>query len=157
MNPSRLLPDLQCSIMAEDVRQEVQGSFVLVGVLGFIRVPQVPVTAYKLCVFNRWTSGLGQFTETVRFLAPDQSTVLRTGQTRFALQDAMHHATNLTVLGQLQFPVAGVYHVEVLVDEVMKIRYPLPVVVVPPTPPRTTSSGPSPESNESKSPPGPDR
>jgi hypothetical protein len=157
MNLSRLLPDLQCSIMAEDVRQEVQGSFVLVGVLGFIRVPQVPVTAYKLCVFNRWTSGLGQFTETVRFLAPDQSTVLRTGQTRFALQDATHHATNLTVLGQLQFPAAGVYHVEVLVDEVMKIRYPLPVVVVPPTPPRTTSSGASPESNEPKPPPGPDR
>jgi hypothetical protein len=156
MNPSRLLPDLQCSIMAEDVRQEVQGSFVLVGVLGFIRVPQVPVTAYKLCVFNRWTSGLGQFTETVRFLAPDQSTVLRTGQTRFALQDATHHATNLTVLGQLQFPVAGVYHVEVLVDEVMKIRYPLPVVVVPATPPRTSSGAPSAESNEPK-PPEPQR
>jgi hypothetical protein len=157
MNPSRLLPDLQCSIMAEDVRQEVQGSFVLVGVLGFIRVPQVPVTAYKLCVFNRWTSGLGQFTETVRFLAPDQSTVLRTGQTRFALQDATHHATNLTVLGQLQFPVAGVYHVEVMVDEVMKIRYPLPVVVVPATPPRTTSGAPSPDSNEPKPPPEPQR
>jgi hypothetical protein len=153
MNPSRLLPDLQCSIMAEDVRQEVQGSFVLVGVLGFIRVPQVPVTAYKLCVFNRWTSGLGQFTETVRFMAPDQTTVLRTGQTRFALQDATHHATNLTVLGQLQFPVAGVYHVEVLVDDVMKIRYPLPLVVVPPAPPRTSSGPPpDPESKEPKPP-----
>lgn len=139
MNPSRILPDLQCSIIAEDVRQEVQGSFGLVGVLGFIRVAQVPVTAYKLCVFNRWTSGLGQFTETIRFVAPDQSTVLRTGQTRFVLQDATHHATNLTVLGQLQFPVAGVYFVEVLVDEVMKLRYPFPVVVVPPQQPRTAT------------------
>jgi hypothetical protein len=156
MNPSRLLPDLQCSIMAEDVRQEVQGSFVLVGVLGFIRVPQVPVTAYKLCIFNRWTSGLGQFTETVRFMAPDQTTVLRTGQTRFALQDATHHATNLTVLGQLQFPAAGVYQVEILVDEVMKIRYPLPVVVVPPTPPRSApGTATAPESNEPKPPAGP--
>lgn len=142
--------------MAEDVRQEVQGSFVLVGVLGFIRVPQVPVTAYKLCIFNRWTSGLGQFMETVRFMAPDQTTVLRTGQTRFVLQDATHHATNLTVLGQLQFPAAGVYHVEILVDEVMKIRYPLPVVVVPPTPPRSTAgTPPAPESNDPKPPAGP--
>jgi hypothetical protein len=153
MNPSRLLPDLQCSILAEDVRQEVHGSFVLVGVLGFIRVPQVPVTAYKLCVFNRWTSGLGQFTETVRFMAPDQTTVLRTGQTRFALQDAAHHATNLTVWGQLQFPVAGIYHVEVLVDEVMKIRYPLPVVVASPGPPRpATGSQPANEPRSSDSP-----
>jgi hypothetical protein len=57
------------------------------------------------------------------------------------------------VLGQLQFPAAGVYHVEILVDEVMKIRYPLPVVVVPPTPPRSAAgSPPTPESNEPKPP-----
>lgn len=140
MNPSRILPDLQCSLLAEDVRQEVQGSFVLVGVLGFLRVPKVPITAYKLCVFNRWTSGLGPFVETVRLLAPDQTTALRTGQTRFVLQDANHHATNLTVLGQLQFPMAGIYHIEVLVDEIMKIRYPVPVVVVPPASPQSTPS-----------------
>jgi hypothetical protein len=158
MNPSRLLPDLQCSLLAEDVRQEVHGGFVLVGVLGFIRVPQVPVTAHKLCVFNRWTSGLGQFTETVRFMAPDQTTVLRTGHTRFVLQAAAHHATNLTVLGQLQFPVAGIYHVEILVDEVMKIRYPLPVVVVPPGPPRSASGGqPTSDQKSSESPADPDR
>jgi hypothetical protein len=132
MNPSRILPDLQCSIICEDVRQEINGNFILVGVLGFVRVPQLPVTAHKLCIFNRWTSGLGQFTEIVRLIAPDQTTVLRSGQTRFALQDAAHHATNLTLLGQLQFPAAGVYHVEVLVDDVMKIRYPFPVVLAPP-------------------------
>jgi hypothetical protein len=34
------------------------------------------------------------------------------------------------VFGNLEFPAAGVYHVEVLVDEVMKLRYPVPVVVV---------------------------
>jgi hypothetical protein len=132
MNPSRILPDLQCSLVCEEVRQEINGNFILVGVLGFVRVPQVPITAHKLCVFNRWSSGLGQFTEVVRFVAPDQTSVLRAGQTKFALQDAAHHATNLTLLGQLQFPVAGVYHVEVLVDDVMKIRYPFPVVLVPP-------------------------
>ncbi len=132
MNPSRILPDLQCSIVCEDVRQEVNGNFILVGVLGFVRVAQVPVTAYKLCVFNRWSSGLGQFTEAVRLLAPDQATVLRTGQTKFALQDAAHHATNLTLLGQVQFASPGVYYLEVSVDEVMKIRYPFPVVLAPP-------------------------
>lgn len=132
MNPSRILPDLQCSLICEDVRQEINGNFILVGVLGFVRVPQVPITAHKICVFNRWTSGLGQFTEVVRLVAPDQTSVLRTGQTRFALKDAAHHATNLTLLGQVQFPAAGVYYVEVLVDEVMKLRFPFPVVVAPP-------------------------
>ena len=37
----------------------------------YIRVPQLPVTAQKLCVYTRWTSGLGQFVEATRFLAPD--------------------------------------------------------------------------------------
>lgn len=132
MNPSRILPDLQSSLVCEEVRQEINGNFILVGVLGFVRVPQVPITAHKLCLFNRWTSGFGQFTEVVRLIAPDQSTVLRTGQTRFTLQDASHHATNLTLLGQVQFPAAGVYYIEILVDEVMKLRFPFPVVVVPP-------------------------
>ena len=32
----------------------------------------------------------------------------------------------------MEFKTAGTYYVEVLVDEVMKLRYPIPLVVVPP-------------------------
>jgi hypothetical protein len=32
----------------------------------------------------------------------------------------------------LKIETAGTYYVEVLVDDVMKLRYPLPVVVTPP-------------------------
>jgi hypothetical protein len=138
MNPSRILPDLQCALLCEDIRQEVNGNFILVGVLGYLRVPQVPLTAFRLCVFTRWTAGLGQFTESVRLIAPDQTTVLRKGQVKFALQDATQHSTNVIVLPQVALATAGVYYVEVLVDEVMKLRFPLPVVVVtPPAAPGT--------------------
>src|SRR5207247_1033302 len=68
----------------------------------------------------------------VRLIAPDQTTVLRKGQVKFALQDPSHHATNVTVFPQVEFPAAGVYYVEVLVDDVMKIRFPVPVAVVQP-------------------------
>lgn len=132
MNPTRILPDLQCSLLCEDVRAETSGGFVIVGVLGIVRVPQVPITAYKICVFNRWTAGLGQFTESLRLIAPDQTTVLRKGQVKFVLQDAAHHATNVTMLPQVEFTAAGIYYVEILVDDVMKLRFPLPVLVVPP-------------------------
>jgi len=132
MNATRILPDLQCSLLCEDVRPEASGNFIIVGVIGFVRVPQLPVTAYKLCVFNRWTAGFGQFTESVRLIAPDQTTVLRKGQVKFALQDPTHHATNVTVFPQVEFTGAGVYYIEVLVDEVMKIRFPLPVALVQP-------------------------
>ena len=140
MNPTRILPDLQCSLICEDVKQEVNGNFIVIGIIGFIQVPQVPVSAFKLCIFNRWTAGVGAFTESVRLIAPDQTTVLRQSQVKFAVKDATHHATNVTVFGQIKFEVAGVYYLEVLVDDVMKLRFPLPLVLVQP-PAGTTPAG----------------
>ncbi|HEY0549995.1 MAG TPA: hypothetical protein VGF13_10365 [Verrucomicrobiae bacterium] len=131
MQATRILPDLQCSLLCDDIRQEVTGNLMLIGVLQVVRVPQLPVTAFKICVVNRWTAGVGQFTESYRLLAPDQTTVLRKGDTKFTLQDANHAQTNVTFLAQVQFETPGVYFVEVLVDDVMKLRYPLPVLVVP--------------------------
>src|SRR5271156_5864814 len=112
MQPTRILPDLQASLMCEDVKQEATGNFFLVGVINLIRVPQLPVVAGRLCVFNRWTAGIGQFTETVRLIAPDQTTVLRKAEVKFPLKDAALHATNITVFGQLEFKTAGTYFIE---------------------------------------------
>jgi hypothetical protein len=126
------MPDLQCSLVCEEVRQEATGSFFLIGVINFIRVPQLPIVALKLSVFNRWTAGVGQFVESVRLVAPDQTTVVRKAEVKFALQDANLHATNVTVFPQVEFKMPGAYYVEVLVDDVMKLRYPVPVIVAPP-------------------------
>jgi hypothetical protein len=134
MNAARILPDLQCSLLCEDIRQEITGGFTLVGVINFLRVPQFPVVALKLSVFNRWTAGVGQFTESVRLVAPDQTTVLRKGEVKFALKDPSLHATNVTVFGQVEFKGPGNYFVEVLVDDVMKLRYPIPVIHAPQQP-----------------------
>jgi hypothetical protein len=132
MQATRILPDLQCSLLCEEIRQEVTGNFFLIGVINFIRVPQVPVVALKLSLFDRWTAGIGQFTESVRLIAPDQTTVLRKGEVKFVLQDTIMQATNVTVFGQVEFKTAGTYYVEVLVDDVMKLRYPVPVILAPP-------------------------
>jgi hypothetical protein len=142
MQATRILPDLQCSLMCEDIRQEASGNFILVGVMNFVRVPQLPVTAFKICVFNRWTAGVGQFTESVRLVGPDQMTVLRKGEVKFALQDPNHNATNVSVFGQVEFAAPGVYFIEVIVDDVMKLRYPFPVILAPPPAPGGGSSGP---------------
>jgi hypothetical protein len=132
MQPTRILPDLQCSILCEEVRQEINGNFFLIGVIDVIRIPQVPVTAMKLSIFNRWTAGLGQFTESVRLIGPDQSTVLRKSEIKFAMKDPSINATTVTLFANVEFASAGVYFLEVSVDDVMKIRFPIHVVVVPP-------------------------
>jgi hypothetical protein len=132
MTPSRILPDLQCSLLCEDVRQEANGNFFLLGVISFIRVPQLPITALKLCLFNRWAAGYGQFLESVRLIAPDQTTVLRKSEVKFALQDVIHNATTVTVWSPIKFETAGAYYVEILVDDVMKLRFPIAILLAPP-------------------------
>lgn len=132
MQPSRILPDLQCSLVCEDIRQEVTGNFVLIGVLNFIRVPQAPVTAARLLVFNRWTAGFGEFMQSIRLLAPDQTTLLAKNEVKFALPDPAAHTINVAVFSNVTFNAPGTYFVEVLVDDVMKLRYPLTMVVNPP-------------------------
>lgn len=145
MNATRILPDLQASLMCEEVRQEANGNFFLIGVVNFIRVPQLPVVAGRLCVFNRWTAGLGQFTENIRLIAPDQTTVLRKGEMKFELRDPALHATNVMVFGQVEFKAAGTYFVEVMVDDVMKLRYPVPVIHAPPAPGQNPQTPPADE------------
>jgi len=132
MDATRILPDLQCSLLCEEIRQETNGNFFLIGVINFIRVPKLPVVAFRLCVFNRWTAGVGQFIQNVRILAPDQVTVLGKHELKFALQDAGVSATNVTAFQQVEFKTAGAYYIEVLVDDVMKLRYPVPVLLAPP-------------------------
>ena len=139
MDATRILPDLQCSLLCEEIRQEANGNFFLIGVINFIRVPKLPVVALRLCVFNRWTAGVGQFIQSVRILAPDQVTVLGKHELKFALQDAVVSATNVTAFQQVEFKTAGAYYIEVLVDDVMKLRYPVPVLLAPPPPQQQAS------------------
>jgi len=143
MQATRILPDLQCSLMCEEVRQEANGNLFLIGVIHFLRIPQVPITAGRICIFNRWTAGIGQFTESVRLIAPDQTTVVSKGESKFELRDPAMSATTVMFFANVKFDVAGTYFVEVNVDDVMKMRFPLPVVVVPPpgqTPPAAPAS-----------------
>lgn len=145
MQPSRILPDLQCSLLCEEVRQEANGNFFLLGIVDFVRVPQVPITAAKLSVFNRWTAGIGQFTESVRLMAPDQTTVLRKSEVKFGMKDPAISATTVTVFGGVEFAQPGSYFVEVVVDDVLKLRYPVTVFVVQqqnPNPPGQTRTDP---------------
>lgn len=125
-------------MLCEEVRQEANGNFFLIGVITVIRVPQVPITAFKLFLFNQWTAGVGVFTENVRLIAPDQTTVLRSSEFRFELKDPSLNTVNITVFRQVEFKAAGVYYVEVIIDDVMKLRYPLLLAVVaPPAAPST--------------------
>ena len=117
--------------MCEEVRQEINGNLFIIGVVNLLRVPQLPVVAARICIINRWTAGVGQFNEAIRLIAPDQTTVLSKGESKFELRDPAMSATNVMFFGNVKFEAAGTYYIEVLVDDVMKLRYPVPVVHTP--------------------------
>lgn len=126
----RILPDLQSALLCEDVRQEANGKFFVIGVLSVIPVPQLPLTASGLRLFTRWTRGVGEFSETTKLLAPDETTVLAETKVKFGMQDPAQCCNNLSVFNQVEFKQPGVYFIEVLVDDVLKLRFPIPVMVV---------------------------
>ncbi|HEY1786650.1 MAG TPA: hypothetical protein VGJ73_00775 [Verrucomicrobiae bacterium] len=137
MNATRILPELQASLMCETVRQETTGNFLLVGVINFIRVPQLPVATGRFYVFNRWMAGVGRFRDYTRLVAPDGSTTLCEGGAEFELRDPAHHATNVLLFANAEFKTPGTYFIEVLVDNVVKLRSPLSVILAPLPPSRS--------------------
>src|ERR1039457_2589351 len=113
MQATRILPDLQCSLMCEEVKQEVNGNLFLIGVVHFLPLPQVPFTIPRILIFNRWTAGIGQFTQSVRLIAPDQTTVVSKGESKFELRDPAMNATTVMGFGNVKLETAGTTYVEV--------------------------------------------
>jgi hypothetical protein len=133
MSPTRILPELNASLMCEAVRQEANGNLLLVGVVDSIRVPQLPVTTGRFCIFNRWTMGVGRFSDTTRLVAPDRTTMLCEGGAQFELRNPAHHATNIHMFANIELKTAGAYFIEVLLDNAVKLRAPLAVILAKPS------------------------
>ena len=137
----RMIPDLQASFACEDVRVEASGAHTIVGIINYIGAPSLPIQVIKLCVWTRWSSGLGQFEQMTRLVGPDDETILGTARTSFALTNEESHTTNVNIFGGVQFDHPGAHHVEILLDGEMKLRFPVRVVL-PPSAVRASGSTP---------------
>ncbi len=131
MSLERMIPDLQASFACEDVRVEASGAHTIVGIVNFIGAPKLPIQVIKLCVWTRWSSGIGQFTQETRIIAPDEETVLATASTEFQLGNEESHTTTVNIFGGLMFREPGAHHIEILLDGELKLHYPMRVVILP--------------------------
>lgn len=129
---NKILPDLQACVLCEDVRQEINGNFMLAGILGVITVNSLPITAIKLCLFSRWCCGQGTFKNLYRIVLPDNTSTIASSQGEMQLNSIEEHLTQVTVFGNVQFQQAGTHWVEALVEDELKLRFPLLVRVIPP-------------------------
>ena len=127
-----MLPDLQSSILCDDVRQERNGKFILIGLFDAIASANMPVRYPRLFMVTRWCSGEGEFIQHTRILKPDQHSILLEGKgipIRLASPEAT--ATNVEVFLNVAFEEAGTHWVEILLGDRLKIRYPLRVALTP--------------------------
>lgn len=130
-----MIPDLQSSVICDDVRQERNGKFMLIGLFDAIGAPELPLRYPRLFAVTRWCSGEGRFIQHTRILKPDQSSVLIEGKDiPVTLDNPESSATNVEVFVNVSFEQEGTHWIEVLLDGDIKIRYPLRVGRVhPPT------------------------
>ncbi len=123
-----MIPDLQSSLICDDVRQERNGKFMLIGLFDAIHAERLPVAFAKICLVTRWCSGEGTFTQRSRIVNPDQKTILAEGQNvQVQLSSPEAAATSVEVFININFPETGTYWVEILLENDLKIRYPLRV------------------------------
>jgi hypothetical protein len=129
MEPTeQILPDLQSCVLCEDVRCEFNGMNTLVGVLNVIAAPSLPINYLRLCIWTRWCGGTGRFKQRSQLIGVDEQTVLAHAEVEFVLKEMEGHATNVHYFGGVQFQQFGLHHVEIYLQEEMRLRFPLPVV-----------------------------
>ncbi len=129
---NEILPDLQACVLCEDVRAELSGQQTLIGIIGAIPAPSVPIGFFKLCLWTRWCGGTGSFTQKSLILSSDDDQPIAQSEVAFSLPEMNSHATNVHVFGGVQFQKHGIYHVEIRLDDELKMRFPLPVLAVHP-------------------------
>ncbi len=122
----KIRPNLQFSVLCDDVRREDNGKFMLLGLFEAINAKKFPATHPALFVVNRWCKGEGEFIQKIRIVSSkDDSIVFQTDEQPFELKDIEAHHTLVSRFGNLRFPDPGKYWVEVLLDGELFLNYPI--------------------------------
>src|SRR5713101_2681964 len=130
MENDAILPDLQSCLLCEDVRCEFNGMQTLMGVINVIPAPALPVNCLGLCICARWCSGAGKFRQKSRIVGVDEQQVIAQAEVEFVLKEMEGHATNVHYFGGVQFQQYGVHHVEIFLENELRLRFPVPVIQV---------------------------
>ncbi|MDD5428008.1 MAG: hypothetical protein PHI58_02095 [Candidatus Omnitrophica bacterium] len=122
----KIKPNLQFSVLCDDVRREDNGKFMLIGLFEAINAKKFPATHAALFVANRWCKGEGAFTQKIRIVNPkNNQPIFQTDEQAFELADIDRHHTLISRFNNLVFPGPGKYWVEILLDNELVINYPI--------------------------------
>jgi hypothetical protein len=135
-----LKPDLQFSVLCDDVRREDNGKFMLIGIFEVVATRKFPSTYAFLHVVNRWCNGQGEFIQKIRLVGPDNQKVAEVPDVKIVLPETVATFTTSSVFQNIPFAQPGRYWVEVLLDDDLVQRYPLMVLELKQRPPASEKS-----------------
>lgn len=118
--------ELVYTLFCDDVRLELGNKLSLMGVFQNIMVQQLPVSLIKFAVVNHWRGKAeGTHLSEVRILTPNkQQPVVVSQPTRFEIA-AGGVADNISFFVNVNFPVAGQYWVQTLINSNLFDEQPL--------------------------------
>lgn len=125
-------PDLLYAVLCDDVRQEITGKFIFVGVTHLLHVPNLPSRYPKLCVATCWSNGDGSFRVRNRLMGTDMTSVVaQTDPILLNLSPSRRVHVMVSMFQWLALSQEGSHWVEVLLDDDIVCRYPLWVKLLP--------------------------
>ena len=126
--PPVMTPDLQFSVLCDDVRQETNGKLILIGLFEAIRAKVFPVWHPMLFIVNRWRNGVGSFCEVTRLVSASNEKMVEGPEARFSLPGTHTSHTVIHRFPKIRFESPGTYWVEIHLDGELRHRYPIRLV-----------------------------
>jgi len=127
----QMKPDLVYSVLCDDVRQEINGKFIFLGVFQNIWVKGLPAVHHRLCIANSWYNGIGEFHARSAVVAPDKKTRV----VESVLTEENRGSIVVNFFQNIRFAEEGLYWVEVSLEGTLVTRYPFRVARAPQRPP----------------------
>ena len=124
-------PTCKARFICEDVRCEVNGMQTLVGVLSVIPAPGITDQLFPAVHLDALVQRLRQsFAKNLASSAWTNSRSVAQAEVEFVLKEMEGHATNVHYFGGVQFQQYGMHHVEIYLENELRLRFPLPVIQV---------------------------
>ena len=125
-------PDLQFSVLCDEVRREDNGKWILLGLFEHIAVAQFPTQHRSLCILNKWIRGEGAWTQQTRFVDENDRVLIQSEALAFEFADLDASFLAIQAFSGLPLERAGKIWVEVSLNGELKQRYPLNVSQIAP-------------------------
>ncbi|HAK61544.1 MAG TPA: hypothetical protein DCO77_14410 [Nitrospiraceae bacterium] len=117
MATTKIKPQLNYTLLCDDVRQEVGGKFSLMGLFEAIYANTFPAVHPRFAIVNEWSGGKGEFHVKIRLLDTDKKKVVSESETAITLFSESQRHRDISIRFNTTFPVAGTYWIETLVDD----------------------------------------